>query len=415
LSFSIWATSNTGTHIPPDPSRPVIKVSPDRELKRSLSASSYVFENRSADFVAIDLPPDDKKWIRVRVSSPDFDPVLFSLNANDEIQTYSDDAGSDTLDAELTLSPGKYDSVLVITTVGRSILKEDTSKPYTLHVKSYPYNPAKGALGWLEYKFTNPVTTFLSGVLLSVLVGYFFFWKTLRLKRICFEVLSDRFLIDERKAPSPALKIRTNDEPLRCASYYEIVLWHAGYLRITSDHVRRQLRLRLGNVTRILHVNTQTRTGGWLEPQVPADDDATILLSFSNLDPGDKLVLGAICEQAEPAKIVTDVEGDVSETKVQAKERVLSSTTLWLIGVFNVIFFILGPIILFDLWLNFMPGWFPRLLAFVWVPFMLIYMGFFILSRRGRRLFIGYVAAIVYDHPLHLFTKRKSGKEHGTG
>lgn len=360
------------------------------------------------------MPPDDKKWISVRVSSSDFDPVLYALDANDEVQTFNDDVDRDTRDAELYLGPGKYNSVLVITAIDRRSFKGDTSSPYILKVKSYPYDPAGGLIGWLEYKFANPVTTFLSGIILSIIVGYFFFWKALRLKRICFDVLIDRLIIDERNIPSPALKIRTTDESLRCASYYQIELWHAGHARIPADHVRRQLQLRLGNITRILHLNTEIRTGGWLEPQLLMGNDTTVVLPFDDLDPGDKLVLAAICEQAEPDKILTDIDGHVSETKVQAKERVLTNTTLWLIGAVNTLFIILAPFILLDLWLNFMPLWFPKLLAFVWIPLVLIHTGFFILSRRGRRLFSSWVGTVIHDHPLHLIIRRRpSNKHHG--
>lgn len=99
-----------------------------------------------------------------------------------------------------------------------------------------------------------------------------------------------------------------------------------------------------------------------------------------------------------------NLNGDIAETRVESRQEALSLTVAWLILTINAFFIIMAPIILLDVWLDFLPLWFSKLMVFIWFPAVLLHIAFFTLTRRGRRIFRSILSTIIHDHPIRLLS-----------
>lgn len=298
ITIRLFVSHDIKLSMPIDPARATTVISLPYQHKGILSKDSERFEAKWADFYPMGDSFSSPQWIRVRVHSDDFDPVALALNDTDSVILASDDASRRTRDSSFILKPKQKPATVVVMAYNQKKLEgAGQAGSYILKAQSYPYDPSKSILGWIEHKFSNPLMNFSFGAVLAVIVSYFFFWRALRLKRICYEVLTDRLLVDDRDAENPLLRLQASEEALRCASHLRVKLWHAGHARIPANYVKRPLALVLENIDKVVHVGDEYLSGGWNKPVHSSASPKQIDLSFRVLDPGDKLIVSAICEQ----------------------------------------------------------------------------------------------------------------------
>jgi hypothetical protein len=387
VTFRIWATANTQDHMPCDPLRKTKTIEVDSEYEGHVTEKSQIFEKRLCHFLKPEPSKGQRQWVTAELKSNDFDPLLILLNPSDEIVDLEIGEQSKK-SAVLTIKPDQRDHLIIITSLKRIAKgKAVTSLDYVFKTKASTYDPAKGVIGLISHKFQNPLLTFGAGLLVALLVGYVYYEKMFHVKKISYTLLTDRLIADDRGKELPVFALAESHAPLVCASLCRIKLWHSGRSRIPSEFVRSPIQLNFLNVKRVLNVRQEKRTGGWLSPEVSPEQSTTVVVKFKSLDPGDKTVFSAVCEQEEPGPIDLKVNHDISETELDNAGKDTPQLLIWLFRLLWISCLIVTPLFLLDIYFNFIP--YSILRGILRMSFVIMYLNivFFVFSRFGRRVF----------------------------
>lgn len=403
IEFRIFATSDLDAHLSIDLTRSVQTLELGQSYKGTLSSIDAMFEGRQADFFKLKDVRSYTGWIKISITTNEFDSYLRTLDRYDRVFVENDDRAINDYNAELILGPEHDKQLIVLTAYDYERLKENQTfdLPYQIKATQYSYNPRKGIVGWIETRFQNSIISFFLGFILSIILSYFFFYKSIRLKRICFEVENDSLIVDSSNNEMPLLKLYATDEAIRCASLYIVKIWHAGHARIPKEYVKSNLVLKLENITRLLRVFTVEKHGEWHEPKIINETQNEVQITFEVLDPKDFLILSAICEQDTPSIIRTIFRGEIAETSIQAKEslvdRLIDRPPKWLPQLLTAIFIPIFLLMLIFYQYIIYSSYYVilYLLAFVGIVTWL----FLLFTRRGRRRLLASYRFLILQNP----------------
>lgn len=395
-----------------NPEHDTLKLNIQREVEReyhkiSLSEDGEKFEGKRAIYFNIEKYLSKYNYLEVEVTSENFDPVLYSLDRYNRVLDMHDDVSRINKNSKLVIKSNKDTYAIVIAAYSSS--KSSSEIVFDLNCKGYNYDPSGGVLSFAKYYSGGPVGTFILGALASFFVGLFFYRRSSSMKIIRYQELLDHTMFAENDKSSP-LSIHINNEEVKCASLYKFRLSNAGPSKITSDLVREPLYLQLENIEKILDIDFQNKGNGWHVPDIV--DDTKVKIEFDYIDSEDSLELLLICKHkadAENFDIGFEVIGNISETKILSINENPPIILFTIESIINMIFLILAPFLLLDVWFDVMPEWFGYYLgmSFQYVfPFLIIY---YFLTKTGR-IRVSNTFRTIFHSIKWLFKRKSSNK-----
>lgn len=374
-------------------------------MKSAIDQNSYVFEGQKVDFYSLNNLKK-QKWTHISLTSDEFDTYGFILNSNSEIISKNDDSTKFDKSSLLKISPDTDARYLVVARYQKISQKEAEQKtfPYEVVAVEYSYDPDEGMLELVSFYMSNPALTFILGIAVSLIIGFFFYKKGLTRRFITYEELVDHTIIAERDREG-GLEIVSGTDKTSCASLYKFSFSVGGHSRITKDLIKKNISLKLNNIKKIIDIKI-SKKGSWGEFKLTNGD--TISIGFDHLDPGDYCVISAICDQDINSKslaITPDVEGEILETSIKDMNHVGRRFMRAFLSTSSVLAVLIVPLVLVDVNYRFMPSWWPELITSIWPFWMSIILGYFILTRTGRNEFIAYARASAY-HVKSLFLRQ---------
>jgi hypothetical protein len=346
----------------PDPARDPIRIKKRGVTEFDFEASKVLLGAGPVNIFKYDELTFGSKWIRIVVSSSDFHPQIQLLNKKDDVVDVSDLSRS-VNENEIIIDPDADVDVVVIwgSKDGKMVGTDDDDNKesessgaknqalevkkyrarYSLSFEAFDSDPQPIWLTKLRSPFSDPSLSFLAGLVFSLALSYAFYVKSVRGRKIYIEQIADVPLMDNNPADDPLLYVQSGaggeKKPLYCGSLVRCRVWCRGPSDIPASAARSPVVLILHNVTSVLSLRSDiSEKGGWLNPVVSSRAPNCLELPFSALQPGDSIVVSAVCEQRSLDRISVEAN-KLAGIQVVEYMRLQSDIAKMLVGIGFVI------------------------------------------------------------------------------
>lgn len=277
-----------------------------------LSSSPYFIWRRSEYF---ELPGDKEKgWLRVGVTSSKFDPFIALLDANLNVLT------TGHAKKDIDIRRDEANQYLVVTSYEPDFPGlSGEGLPFQVSVKEYPYDPAKGALGQLEYLLSNPLINLVIGGIGALLLSFAFHRLQSDRGKLYVRRISDAALIRPADGDGMDILIKPADEVepqiVRFMSLVEVEVKYKGPRAIQASEIRHPIFITFGNVVRVLRTSqVGDQKGKWTIDTTEGETNE-IVISTEGMFPNDALTVRALCEQAKETSILISVATEIANVE----------------------------------------------------------------------------------------------------
>jgi hypothetical protein len=293
-----------------------------------------------------------------------------------------------------------------------------------LALHGYDFDPRPMWLTNIREPFSDPSLTFLGGLLVSSILGYIFYRKSSRFRRIYFSPLDDIAVIDDKPSSPPLLYTHDpngENRPLFCASLFRIKFWNGGDVEIPEVATQHPIQFTLHNVVAIRSIRSEKiDKTGWREAIIRPESFNIIEIPFSVLYPDDNIIVTMICEQERLGPIQPEVKiipgvPIIQFRKLAAEAAKIVIGLFYIFTILSIIFFIIditGVLDLFSGRIGRMIGNFLQAFYFIAI-FILVFIGVF--HKSTRRSLIESTRFLVVDPIKRLIVARRARKDQGMG
>jgi len=393
IKLTFCFNSNTSlTKIKSIPLNSVVK----KRLKL-FSDKSDIIREKKLDIYDIAELFDKNTWNRIQVDAEDFTPILWGLN-KDFIIITEDESPITSKKASISFNENDNIKYVAVGAYFSDKIQYDNSTTFTYTINSqiYQYNPSSNFFEKSIYHLKNPLVSFIVGILICGLISLFFYYLSLRKKKITYEIIVDEVIVDEVPADD-SICVNINNENIYKCCLYGVRFTNTGHLRIEGTYVTIPLKVRLDNIIRIVDFKIYKTGNGWGEIIKVSDNELIIPFEYINVE--DRIYIRIFAEINDDydknGGIQLNVFGKIAEATIKKKKKELfQNAFIFLTTFFLYLSIIPSTIVIFT---HSSPPWFSAFFNYIFPFLFLCWFISIVLHKPTRRSIISLPRRIIYS------------------